>query len=173
MFQMKAAIEFLIVTSLLVGSNSLFAQQPKVVFIGDQFTYMWGTTPPFAANPSWINQGWDSPVSTYCFLFCSAGTSGGTLARFQTDVIGLHPAIVHIMVGVDDLANDDDATQAIGGIDPEVLNNLTAMVNMAKAANIQVILGIESTSWASASPPLPQALSAVIAGYGAQMSGVN
>ncbi len=31
---------------------------PKVVFIGDQFTYMWGATPPFAANPNWINQGW-------------------------------------------------------------------------------------------------------------------
>ncbi len=98
--------------------------QPKVVFIGDQFTYMWGTTPSFTANPNWINQGWDSPVSTYCFLFCSAGTSGGTLARFQTDVIDLHPAIVHIMVGVDDLANDDDATQAIGGVNPGLLSNL-------------------------------------------------
>jgi len=141
---------------------------PKVVFIGDQFTYMWGTTPSFTANPNWINQGWDSPVSTYCFLFCSAGTSGGTLARFQTDVIDLHPAIVHIMVGVDDLANDDDATQAIGGVNPGLLSNLEAMVNMAKAANIQVILGMEPTQWASASPPFAQSINAVIAGYGAQ-----
>jgi acyl-CoA thioesterase I len=164
---MKTAIKSLLVVSLLVGSNSLFAQ-PKVVFIGDQFTYAWGTTPPFAANTNWINQGWDSPVSTYCFLSCSAGTSAGTLARFQADVIDLHPAIVHIMVGVDDIANDDDATQAAGYVYPNFLVNLQGMVNMAKAANIQVILGVESMDWASASPQYPQGLNAIVATFGAQ-----
>jgi acyl-CoA thioesterase I len=165
--QMKAATKFLLVVSLFVGSNSLFAQ-PKVVFIGDQFTYAWGTAPSFAANSTWINQGWDSPVSTYCFLSCSAGTSGGTLARFQADVIDLHPAIVHIMVGVDDIANDDDETQAVGYVYPNFLVNLEGMVSMAKAANIQVILGMESTAWASASPEYPQGINAIVAAFGAQ-----
>jgi hypothetical protein len=99
-------------------------QTPKVVFIGDQFTYMWAATPPFAANPNWINQGWAwTPVSN-CFLLCTAGTSESTAARFQTDVIDLHPAIVHILVGADDLSEDDDATQAIGGVSPGFLTSL-------------------------------------------------
>ncbi len=147
------------------GSKTTAA--PKVVFIGDQFTYMWGATPPFAANTNWINQGWAwTPVSN-CFMICSAGTSGATLARFQTDVIDLHPAIVHIMVGADDLAMDNDAQQVFG-IASGFTTNLEEMVNMAKAANIQVILGLESVSWASATPPYPQQLNAIVAAYAAQ-----
>jgi len=164
----KPAVLLALLSFSSVAAFAATAAPPKVVFIGDQFTYMWGTTPPFAANPSWINQGWDSPVSTYCFLFCSAGTSGGTLARFQTDVIDLHPAIVHIMVGVDDLNQDDDALQATDYVPKGLLTALETMVNMAKAANIKVILGIEPTQWASASPPYPQAINSIIAGYGAQ-----
>jgi hypothetical protein len=141
---------------------------PKVVFIGDQFTYMWATTAPFAANPNWINQGWAWTPVTSCFLICGAGTSESTAARFQADVIDLHPAIVHIMVGVDDLNQDDDALQATDYVPKGLLTALETMVNMAKAANIKVILGIEPTQWASASPPYPQAINSIIAGYGAQ-----
>ena len=141
---------------------------PKVVFIGDQFTYAWGTTTPFAANSTWINRGWDAPVSTYCFLSCQAGTSGATAARFQADVINLHPAIVHIMVGVDDFDFDDDEGQAVGGPYPAFLTNLEAMVNMAKAANIRVVLGMESLSWVSQAPSYPEGLNAIVAAFGAQ-----
>jgi GDSL-like Lipase/Acylhydrolase family/Bacterial Ig-like domain (group 2) len=141
---------------------------PKVVFIGDQFTYMWGATPPFAANTNWINQGWAWTPVTNCFVICGAGTSESTAARFQADVIDLHPAIVHIMVGVDDLNQDDDALQATDYVPKGLLTALETMVNMAKAANIKVILGIEPTQWASASPPYPQAINSIIAGYGAQ-----
>jgi acyl-CoA thioesterase I len=140
---------------------------PKVVFIGDQFTYMWGATQPFAANPNWINQGWTSPLVSDCFMSCEGGTSGAALARFQTDVLDLHPAIVHIMVGADDLAMDDDAQQVFG-IAPGFMTNLEEMVNMAKAADIKVILGIESVAWASATPPYAQQLNAIVAAYGAQ-----
>ena len=144
------------------------ATPPKVVFIGDQFTYMWGATPPFAANTNWINQGWAwTPVSD-CFLLCTGGTSESTAGRFQTDVIDLHPAIVHIMIGADDLSEDDDATQSVGGISPGFLSSLEEMVNMAKAANIKVILGIESWQWASAWPNVPYQLNSIIATYGAQ-----
>jgi acyl-CoA thioesterase I len=141
---------------------------PKVVFIGDQFTYMWAATPSFAANPNWINQGWAWTPVANCFLICGAGTSESTAARFQTDVIDLHPAIVHIMVGADDLASDDGAVQAAGGIAPGFMTSLEEMVNMAKAANIKVILGVESVAWASATPPYPQQLNAIVAAYGAQ-----
>jgi hypothetical protein len=42
------------------------------------------------------------------------------------------------------------------------------MVSMAKAANIKVILGIESWQWATATPPYPQQLNSIVAAYGAQ-----
>jgi hypothetical protein len=145
------------------------ATPPKVVFIGDQFTYMWGATPPFAANTNWINQGWglDPGYWANCFMVCSGGMSEATAGRFQTDVIDLHPAIVHIMVGADDLADDDDAQQVFG-IATGFQAALEEMVNMAKAANIQVVLGIEPTEWASATPPYAQQLNAIVAAYGAQ-----
>jgi hypothetical protein len=64
------------------------ANAPKVVFIGDYITYEWASA--FAANPNWINQGDQVPGTGY---------SASTLARFQSDVVSLHPAVVHIMVG--------------------------------------------------------------------------
>jgi len=129
---------------------------------------MWASTPPFAANSNWINQGWAWTPVTNCFMICGAGTSEATAARFQADVIDLHPAIVHIMVGVDDLSEDDDAIQSVGGVNPGFLTSLEEMVNMAKAANIKVVLGIESWQWATAWPVYPQAINSIIAAYGAQ-----
>ena len=68
------------------------------------------------------------------------------------------------MMGADDATTTDDATyqSAI----PQFLSNLDAMVKEAKAANIQVILGIEPPAF-SYNPPLLNSLSAVIANYGA------
>jgi hypothetical protein len=122
---------------------------PKVVFIGDSITYNW--TSAFAANPNWINEG-----SSDFF----EGDSGAVAARFQADVVSLQPNIVHIMVGVVDEAQEDDALSAL--TTPDLVNNLTAMVQQAKAANIQVVLGME--------PPAQSPENAAIAAYGAANS---
>jgi hypothetical protein len=122
------------------------APAPKVVFIGDWITDNW--TSAFADNPNWINQG------TLDFF---GGNSGGTAARFLADVVSLHPDIVHIMVGVVDEAQQDDALMAL--TTPDLVNNLNTMVQEAKAANIQVVLGME--------PPAVSPENAVIAAYGA------
>jgi hypothetical protein len=122
------------------------APAPKVVFIGDWITYNWTTA--FAANSNWINQG------TLDFF---SGNSGGTAARFQADVVSLRPDIVHIMVGVVDEAQEDDALMAL--TTPDLVSNLNTMVQEAKAANIQVVLGME--------PPAVSQENAVIAAYGA------
>jgi hypothetical protein len=119
---------------------------PKVVFIGDWITYDW--TSAFAANPNWINQG------TLDFF---GGNSGGTAARFQADVVSLHPDIVHIMVGVVDEAQEDDALMSL--TTPDLMSNLNTMVQEAKAANILVVLGME--------PPAISPENALIAAYGA------
>jgi hypothetical protein len=164
-YKLKVAL-FATVLSAFFSASAATAP-PKVVFIGDQFTYMWAATPPFAANTNWINQGWAWTPVTDCFMICPGGTSGAAAGRFQTDVIDLHPAIVHIMVGADDLASDDDAEQVFG-IATNFQISLEQMVSMAKAANIQVILGIEPVGWASASPPYGQQLNSIVAAYGAQ-----
>jgi lysophospholipase L1-like esterase len=126
---------------------------PKVVFIGDYITYEWASV--FAANPNWINQG-DSNVDE--------GGSGSALARFQSDVVSLHPAIVHILVGAYDsyFVSDQSAIYAFQGF----LSNLDAMVKEARAANIKVILGTTPPISTNVSGYVTQ-INAAIAAYGA------
>jgi hypothetical protein len=100
--------------------------QPKVVFVGDGFTSGWN----MSANPNWVNQG-----------SIDGGTAQEADARFQADVVNLHPAIVHIMVGSDDTEGASPDSQV--GIPTLVPIYITSMVEQAKAADIKVILGTE------------------------------
>jgi lysophospholipase L1-like esterase len=129
---------------------------PKIVFIGDWITYGW--TGAFAANKNWINEG------TPGVGLAGKGDSSGTLARFQSDVVNLHPAIVHIMIGSSDADEDHDANFQLTL--PYFLTNLEAMVKEAKAANIKVILGVEPSTLSFDSSILEQ-LNSVIFSYGA------
>ena len=125
---------------------------PKVVFIGDYITYEWASA--FAANPNWINQGDPTP----------GGNATTILARFQSDVVSLHPAIVHIMVGAWNAAFISDESALFDF--PYFVSNLDAMVKEAKAANIKVILGTTPPINTINSGYLTQ-INAAIAGYGA------
>jgi hypothetical protein len=102
-YKLTAAFLALFLSAFFSASAATSA--PRVVFIGDQITYGW--TSAFAANANWINQG--VPVVGYP----SAGDSGSTLQRFQADVIDLHPAIVHIMIGSADADEAHDANLEI------------------------------------------------------------
>jgi hypothetical protein len=64
--------------------------------------------------------------------------SSDAAARFQADVVSLHPAIVHILVGSVDAAISDDATGPT--VVSNFIGNIMEMVQQAKAANIKVIL---------------------------------
>jgi lysophospholipase L1-like esterase len=119
----------LLFTCLSATAMAATPIQPKVVFIGDELTAGWN----LSSNPNWVNQG-----SNY-------GTSVDAEARFQADVVNLHPAIVHIMVGAADAGFSSPASQEFLPI--VVADSITSMVAQAKAANIKVILGTE--------PPLP------------------
>jgi hypothetical protein len=96
---------------------------------------------------------------------CGGGTSEATEARFQTDVIDLHPAIVHIMVGADDA---DETPPNMPYIYPDFLDALQTMIKMAKAANIQVVLGIESNPWSSEGGQHFEPMNSLVATLGAQ-----
>jgi hypothetical protein len=99
------------------------APTPLVIFIGDSITYLWATGPGqacFGIHPTWIAKG------------VPGQTSGQVLARFQTDVIDLHPAVVHILVGT----NDVYPGWTLGPSDA----NVTAMAQMAQVFAIKVVL---------------------------------
>jgi Bacterial Ig-like domain (group 2) len=105
------------------------APPPKVVFLGDYLTYNW--TSGFAANKNWINE--SRPGMNY-----PGELSADAAARFQADVVNLHPAIVHILVGAVDAAIADDESAPI--VVANFIANIKNMVAQAKAADIKVIL---------------------------------
>ena len=100
------------------------AHPPHVVFIGDSITEGWiHADPDFFAHGN-LDRG------------ISGQTSPQLLVRFYQDVVALHPRIVHIMVGTNDIAGNTGPTS------PEAYQNaVRAMVDIAKANHITVILG--------------------------------
>jgi lysophospholipase L1-like esterase len=102
---------------------------PSVVFIGDSITAIWGSGqgPQFADHPNWVDKG------------IGGQNSSQVLARFQTDVVDLHPGIVHILIGTNDVYPGwtlyPSGSNAINS--PA---NVEAMVQMAQTNGIHVIL---------------------------------
>ena len=101
---------------------------PSVVFIGDSITAIWGSGqgPQFADHPNWIDKG------------IGGQNSSQVLARFQTDVIDLHPEIVHILVGTNDVYPGWTLYPSSSAINSAA--NVEAMVQMAQTNGIHVIL---------------------------------
>jgi lysophospholipase L1-like esterase len=119
-----------VLTTLFITSGCAQApQSQKVIFIGDSITQNWGSGQfgqAFIQNSNWIDKGISGQNSTQ------------VLARFQTDVIDAHPAIVHLLVGTNDVYPGWQLCQA------NTINscaNIAAMVALAQAADIKVILG--------------------------------
>ena len=118
------------------------AHPPRVVFIGDSITENWlHADPDFFAHGN-LDRG------------ISGQTSPQLLVRFWQDVVALHPRVVHIMVGTNDIAGNTGPTS------PEAYKNaVRAMVDVAKANNIAVILGSIPPSaafgWQPAVKPAP------------------
>jgi acyl-CoA thioesterase I len=146
---------FALVLSAFASATAAPTPPPKVVFIGDYITYEWASA--FAANPNWINQGDSNPN-------INNGDSLSALARFQSDVVNLHPAIVHILLGAYDAYAVSDQSALFDF--QRFLSNLDAMVKEAQAANIQVILGTTPPISTNNSLYVTQ-INAAIAAYGA------
>jgi lysophospholipase L1-like esterase len=111
------------------------ANSSKVVFVGDYVTAQWASA--FASNPNWINQGNPDPL----YIGSYAESAPGMLASFQANVVSLHPAVVHLLLGLPDAVQSHDPTYS--STVPAFLTALTSMVEEAKAANIKVVLGLE------------------------------
>jgi lysophospholipase L1-like esterase len=130
---------------------------PKVtVFIGDSVTMLWGQQPAFQAHKDWVAKG------------VSGEGSNQIAARFQTDVIDLHPDEVHILAGTNDVypgwelckpvPKPATATTPPGQpfdptISPDICTNMLYMVETAKRNNIKVVIGT-IPPWGCATDPI-------------------
>ena len=141
-----------ILLSCLALTLSAHAQSaPKVIFFGDGYTAAW----PLPAGSNWINEG----VAGFNL---DGLTSYGAAAAFQSDVVSQHPAIVHIMVGANNLSGDESWQYDI----PSYIRDIDTMVDQAKAANIKVILGNITPNVGGWGEPIT-AMNAALAAYGA------
>lgn len=99
---------------------------PRVVFFGDSLTQAWGS----AANGSSF-----FPGKGYLNRGISGQTTLQMLVRFRQDVIDLHPAVVLILAGTNDLAGN------LGPASPATIaDNLQSMTELARANHIHVVL---------------------------------
>lgn len=105
-------------------ANKHLTQMPDVVFMGNSITDFWvSVKPDFFSENNYVGRG------------ISGQTTEQMLARFQQDVVALHPKIVVILAGINDIAQNN------GPISNEsILNNIISMCDIAKANNIQPVL---------------------------------
>ena len=98
--------------------------EKRIVFMGDSITEFWSQIQPiFFANTSYINRG------------ISGQTTPQMLIRFRPDVLNLHPDVVVILAGVNDIAGNSGPTT-----NDAIFGNIISMVELAKANAIKVIL---------------------------------
>jgi lysophospholipase L1-like esterase len=104
--------------------RGLPAAARRVVFFGDSITRGWiNLHPEFFATGGYVDRG------------ISGQTTPQMLVRFRQDVISLSPAAIHFMGGTNDIAENT------GPYDPQATtNNITSMLELAKAHDIRVIL---------------------------------
>jgi lysophospholipase L1-like esterase len=99
--------------------------EARVVFMGDSITDSWD-------DPKY---GGFFPGKPYVDRGISGQTTPQMLVRFRADVIALHPQVVVILAGTNDLAGNT------GPMTLEAIeDNLISMVELAKANHIHVVL---------------------------------
>lgn len=101
-----------------------FVDETRIVFIGNSITEGWnGLYPSFFNRESYINRG------------ISGQTTPQMLVRFRADVINLHPKVVVILAGTNDI---------VGNTGPSTLemirDNIFSMAELARANGIKVVL---------------------------------
>lgn len=112
------------------------ATKHRVVFMGDSITESWKPSIPALFTNDVIDRG------------VSGETTSQMLTRFRTDVIDLHPAVVHIMGGINDIHSPPGTALT--------RSNIESMVELARAHGITVILGATPPSSAFQGAPDPQ-----------------
>ena len=106
------------------SANAGMVTAPDCVFIGSSITEMWMAGDPALFEGGNVSRG------------ISGQTSAQMLLRFMADVVALKPRVVHVLVGVNDIAGNTGPTTL-----NDYCNNMMAMMLLAEAHGIRVILG--------------------------------
>ncbi|MFZ1676773.1 MAG: SGNH/GDSL hydrolase family protein [Saprospiraceae bacterium] len=104
--------------------KSPMPSEKRIVFMGNSITESWlSIDESFFANKPYINRG------------IGGQTTPQMLIRFRQDVIDLNPAVVVILAGINDIAeNTGHITQE------QTFGNIVSMAELAKENNIRVVL---------------------------------
>ncbi len=98
--------------------------EQRVVFMGNSITELWETLDSsFFAGRSYVNRG------------VSGQTTPQMLVRFRQDVIDLHPSVVVLLGGINDIAENTGPTTL-----EAILANIASMAELARANGITVVL---------------------------------
>jgi len=93
----------------------------RVVFLGDSITDYWKLPDYFPGKP-YVNRGIDGQ------------TSSQMLVRFQQDVIDLHPAVLIVLAGTNDIAGVTGRIR-----DEDIEANYASMAELARTHHIRVV----------------------------------
>lgn len=133
------------------------AGEQRVVFMGNSITELWLTLDSsFFAGRPWVNRG------------ISGQTTPQMLVRFRQDVIALHPSVVIILGGVNDLAENTGPTTL-----DAIFGNIVSVAELARANGITVVLSsvlpASAFRWRPGLEPATQivALNAMLEAYAA------
>jgi len=130
------------------------ADVPRVIFLGDSITQSWNLADLGLARLEVLNRG------------ISGQTTPQMLVRFRQDVVNLKPAVVHILAGTNDFAENTGPTTL-----EAIEDNIRSMVEIAEANHIRValasVLPTGDYPWRRGLQPAPRivALNSWIRGY--------
>jgi lysophospholipase L1-like esterase len=97
------------------------AGENRVVFFGDSITDMWNLADYFPGKP-YINRG------------ISGQTTPQMLVRFRQDVIDLHPKVVIILAGTNDIAGNTGPMRL-----EDIEANYQSLAELARASHVRVV----------------------------------
>ena len=104
--------------------NATAADENRVVFMGNSITIGWlNTRPQFFEGKPYVNRG------------ISGQTTPQMLLRFRQDVIDLHPKVVVILAGTNDIAGNTGPSTI-----EMIADNIKSMAELAHAHGIKVVL---------------------------------
>lgn len=96
----------------------------RVVFMGNSITIGWSArVPEFFNDKPYINRG------------ISGQTTPQMLLRFRQDVIDLHPKVVLILAGTNDIAGNTGPMSL-----EQIMDNISSMAELARANGIEPVL---------------------------------
>jgi hypothetical protein len=104
----------------------------RVVFLGDSITESWASAEPDFFAGDVLDRG------------ISGQTTAQMLVRLRADVLDLHPAVLHIMAGTNDVAGNTGSTSLA-----DIRGNIASMVEQARAHGMRVIIASLATGGAA------------------------